>query len=494
MTFNSISFLFFFPAVVLCYYLLPHRYRWIWLLVSSYYFYMSWNPKYVLLIAFSTAVTWAGGQMIEARRGSLRTVRLILAVCILANLAILGFFKYFNFFSQNVNALMAAMHLQIRTPSVDVLLPVGISFYTFQALGYLIDVYRGDISPEPNLARYALFVSFFPQLVAGPIERSGNLLGQLRERHSFEPGQVMRGLLTMAWGFFKKLVIADRAAILVTAVFDQYTDYTGAQIALAVVLFAFQIYCDFSGYSDIAVGAAQVMGFSLMKNFDRPYFARSTAQFWRRWHISLTTWFRDYVYIPLGGNRRGTLKKHINILITFLLSGLWHGASWNFVVWGLLNGIWQVAGEMTSGIRRSVRKALHVREEGFFHHMVQTVTTFLLVDFAWLFFRASGLREALRMIRHGVTHFAPLSVFSTESGIGLNTMALDAPDFLVLLAALAVLLIGDLVSIKRDMIGMILRQKIAARFLIYYLILLILLIFGIYGPAFDASSFIYFQF
>ena len=498
MTFNSISFLIFFPVVTICYYLFPHRIRWIWLLVCSYFFYMSWNPKYVLLIVFSTVVTWAGAGMIRAQRrngeeDSRRTQRWILAACILANLLILGFFKYFNFFSRNISGLMEALHLGVRTPQIDVLLPVGISFYTFQALGYLIDVYRGDVDPEPNLARYALFVSFFPQLVAGPIERSGNLLGQLRERHAFNPEQVMRGLLQMSWGFFKKLVIADRAAVFVTAVFDQYAECSGVSICLAVMLFAFQIYCDFSGYSDIAVGAARTMGISLMKNFDRPYFARTTAEFWRKWHISLTTWFRDYVYIPLGGNRHGKLKKYVNILFTFLLSGLWHGASWNFVVWGVMNGFFQVAGEVTSEIRSRGRRLLHIREDGILHRIFRTAVTFLLVDFAWLFFRAPGLRDALLMIRHAFRHFTPGSVPALENGAGVSAV-LDVPEIIVLAAALLILFAVDFWSQKRDLIGAVLRRNVVIRFLIYYIILFILLIFGIYGPAFDASSFIYFQF
>jgi len=331
MLFNSAEFLIFFPIVVLTYFLIPHKIRHIWLLVCSYFFYMCWNPKYALLMATSTIITYASGVLIEKyyeRR------KLWVGLSFVSNLSILFFFKYFDFALNNINQLLEYLGVSVITTTFDVVLPVGISFYTFQALSYTMDVYRGEIKAQKNLAKYALFVSFFPQLVAGPIERSGNLLNQIDERHTFDCDRVKRGLLLMAWGFFEKLMIADRAAILVNQIYGNYENYGSVALILATLAFAVQIYCDFSGYSDIAIGAAQVMGFSLMQNFRQPYFSLSIAEFWRRWHISLSTWFRDYLYIPLGGSRCSKIKKYRNLMVTFMVSGLWHGSSWNYVIWG----------------------------------------------------------------------------------------------------------------------------------------------------------------
>ena len=298
MLFNSLEFLLFFPLVVIIYFIIPKRIQWVWLLIASYYFYMSWNPQYALLIAASTCATWLTSLCIGA--GTKKKARLWLACCVLFNFGILFFFKYYGFVAGNIDKLCAAFGQSFRTPALDVMLPVGISFYTFQAIGYVIDVYRGEVSAEKNLFRYALFISFFPQLVAGPIERSKNLMHQVRGSHTFDAKRVRDGLLLMGWGFFEKMVLADRIALLVNDVYQNYRDCTGLQICIATALFAFQIYCDFAGYSDIAIGAARIMGFDLMKNFNSPYFATSVQEFWRRWHISLTTWFRDYVYISLG--------------------------------------------------------------------------------------------------------------------------------------------------------------------------------------------------
>ena len=338
MIFNSYAFLAFFPIVTLAYYLLPMRARRPWLLAASYYFYMCWNARYALLIAASTLVTYlcalALGRM-EAKAGR----RAVLALGLAINLGILCFFKYFGFFTDTFARIAARLGVRLAIPAFDVLLPVGISFYTFQALGYMIDVYRGKLPPERSLMRYALFVSFFPQLVAGPIERSENLLRQVNEDHPLDEKAVRDGLLVMLLGFFEKLVIADRASLYVDAVYGNWQQASGLQILLATVAFAFQIYGDFGGYSHIAIGAAKVLGYDLMENFRQPYFAVSVRDFWRRWHISLSTWFREYVYIPLGGNRKGKGRQLLNIAIVWLLTGLWHGASWNFVLWGVYYAI-----------------------------------------------------------------------------------------------------------------------------------------------------------
>lgn len=500
MLFNSVNFLIFFPIVVLVYFLIPRRVRYLWLLVASYFFYMSWNPRYAFLILLSTATSWGSGLFLSAcglqsGRRAERTKKWCLAGCVALNLGILFFFKYYTFAADSIEECFALFGISVQVPVFDVLLPVGISFYTFQALGYVFDVYRGEIPAEKNILRYALFLSFFPQLVAGPIERSKNLMGQIYEPHTFDPERVKDGLLLMGWGFFQKLVIADRIAILVTDVYSNFSDYSGGQILLATVLFGFQIYCDFGGYSDIAVGAARVMGFTLTKNFKSPYYATTVSEFWRRWHISLTTWFRDYIYIPLGGNRCGRWKKYRNLMLTFLVSGLWHGAGWNFVAWGGLNGLYQVVGDLTRPLRTRLRQRLHIRTDCGSYHLLQGIVTFIFVDFAWFLFRADSLTAALQMLRHSVAYPGFFAMFSPDTLLGINTMVLSEKDFCVMLGSLVLLMLVDYWKQQKvDIKGVLARQNIWFRCLIYYGLIFTVLIFGIYGPAYDASAFIYFQF
>lgn len=501
MLFNSIDFLIFFPIVALGYFIIPAKVKYLWLLAASYYFYMSWNPKYALLMLLSTVATWLSGLLIAAwkngREGEkyLPPQKWCLIGCILLNLGILFFFKYYHFAASNLEAFFKIVGITLKAPAFDVILPVGISFYTFQALGYVFDVYRGEIEAEKNLLRYALFVSFFPQLVAGPIERSKNLMRQMHEVHPFDYDRVKDGLLLMGWGFFQKLVIADRIAIVVTKIFDSYGDYTGFHIVGATVLFAFQIYCDFAGYSDIAIGAARVMGFSLMKNFKSPYLTTTVSDFWRNWHISLTTWFRDYIYIPLGGNRHGRLKKYRNLLITFGVSGLWHGASWNYVAWGLLNGLYQIAGDLTRPYRQRLQQKLGIRTSCGSWYFLQGLATFVFVDFAWLFFRANGFRTALKMIKHTITNpLPPLLQMDGKAFTDLVTLGLGKPDFIVLMVALAILFFADYFKRKVDLKAVLARQNLWFRWLVYYALIFSILIFGVYGPEYNASQFIYFQF
>lgn len=496
MLFNSFEFLIFFPIVTLVYFVIPQRVRYLWLLAASYYFYMSWNPQYALLIAASTVFTWVSALVMERLGGAGgRKKSWVLWGCILFNLAILFFFKYYAFAAGNVEALGRLVGLELHVPAFDVLLPVGISFYTFQALGYVIDVYRGELKGERNLLRYALFISFFPQLVAGPIERSRNLMHQMHEPHYFDPKRVRDGLLLMGWGFFEKLVLADRIALLVTEVYDHYAAHTGVEIVLATVLFAFQIYCDFAGYSDIAIGAARVMGFTLMKNFKNPYSATTVSDFWRRWHISLTTWFRDYVYIPLGGSRCRKWKHYRNILITFSVSGLWHGAQWSYVVWGALNGLYQVIGNLFAPLRAGVEGRLGLRKEpGALWRLWKRLVTFVLVDFAWLFFRASSFRSAIRMMAQSATNPGLGGLKTPLALITVENLGMGRKDFLVMLVALAVLAVVDTLRQRVDLKAALDRRNIVVRYAVYYLIIFTVLIFGIYGPEFNAASFIYFQF
>lgn len=486
MLFNSFHFLIFFPIVTLIYFLIPYRIRWMWLLVTSYYFYMCWNPKYAILIVTSTLITYLSGILISNSKDK---KKLWVALSFISNLGILFFFKYFDFAIENINIILNKLHITLITPSFDVLLPVGISFYTFQALSYTVDVYRGDVKPEKNLGKYALFVSFFPQLVAGPIETSKHLLEQFNHNYDFDYDRVKSGLLLMLWGFFQKLVIADRIAIVVNTVYNNYNDYSGFTLIVATVLFALQIYCDFSSYSDIAIGCARVMGFELMQNFNRPYFSKSIAEFWRRWHISLGGWFRDYLYIPLGGSRHGKLKKYRNIMIVFLTSGLWHGAGWGFIVWGFLHGFYQVVGDLLKPTREYFIDKLNINKNGFFHRLSQIITVFILVDFAWIFFRANTFRDAIGIIKNMFT-FNPWVLFDGS----LYNLGLDQKDFIVGILAIFTLIMVSLLRRNTRLINLIGNQNIIVRWVFYFTFLYSILIFGIYGPGYKAQQFIYFQF
>ena len=348
MLFNSVNFLLFFPMVVLICFILPKQVRHFWLLLASYYFYMCWNAKYVLLLLFSTCITYISGRVLgrinshAETQQSIRMKKTVVFGSLLLNLGLLFWFKYINFTISCLVKIFSVVNVEITLPSFDIVLPVGISFFTFQALSYTMDVYRGDIYPEKNFFKYALFVSFFPQLVAGPIERSKHLLKQLSVPNVFDFNRALNGFLLMLWGFFLKIVLADRIAIFVDTIYENYEKYPGAYLLIATILFALQIYCDFAGYSTIAIGASEILGISLMENFDAPYLSTSVGQFWRRWHISLTSWFKDYLYIPLGGNRKSKIGGYINLLVVFLLTGIWHGAAWTFIIWGLLNGILRI--------------------------------------------------------------------------------------------------------------------------------------------------------
>lgn len=497
MLFNSYQFLIFFPVVLSVYFIIPKKLRYLWLLVSSYYFYMCWNPKYALLIAFSTVVTYLSGLFIhraneKSRSGAYK--KWAVAASFLINIGILAFFKYSGFITANLNLLLAKLHIN-PVSGFDIVLPVGISFYTFQALGYTVDVYRGDIPAEKNLLRYALFVSFFPQLVAGPIERSKNLLRQIGDVDRFKLWNLERvsgGLILMLWGLFQKMVLADRLAVFVDAVYSQYWMYGTVELILATVFFAIQVYCDFGSYSLIAIGAAKVMGFSLMENFNTPYFAKSISEFWRRWHISLSAWFRDYLYIPLGGSRCSRLKKYRNIMITFLVSGLWHGASWSFIVWGGLHGVYQVAGDLLLPLRRRVKERLRVNTQCMSYGLGQMAVTFSLCLFALIFFRMNSVSRSLAFIRRILTR-PNLWVLHDQS---LFTIGLDRVEMNVLLAALAALLLVDLIRYCRGVtLDVFLKeQNLWFRWSVALALFFAVVTYGIYGPAYDPVQFIYFQF
>lgn len=495
MLFNSYSFLVFFPIVVIIYYLLPKKVSYLWLLAASYYFYMGWNAKYALLLLLSTTITYISGillqWMMDRHPDNVAAKKWIVAGSFASNLAILFFFKYFNFTVESLNAVLQHTSLPAVNRSLDVLLPVGISFYTFQALGYTVDVYRGEIRAERNFFRYALFVSFFPQLVAGPIERSKNLLNQLRTPQKFDYRRMCDGLLLMIWGYFLKLVIADRISIFVDNVYANVGIYDGKYLLLASVLFAFQIYCDFAGYSTIAIGAAEVMGYQLMENFNSPYLSQSVSEFWRRWHISLSSWFKDYLYIPLGGNRKGKVRKYINIMIVFLVSGLWHGANWSYVVWGGLNGLYQVIGAIFTPVREKMKKTIRVKKNALPLMVLYMAITFVFVDFAWIFFRADTMQHAFGVIG-SILHMNDPQLLANGT---LYDFGLSKPNFVVLGVALVILLFADICKYR----GIVVRRKIlesniVIRWTVTITAILGILVFGIWGSGYSATNFIYFQF
>ncbi len=498
MLFNSLEFLIFFPIVLVMYFIIPKKIRYLWLLVASYYFYMCWNAKYALLILFSTVCTYAGGLLIEFVKkrdwtDKKKTVvkKLGVGFVIVSNLAVLCYFKYSNFFLDSLESLFELINVEPNVPSVDVLLPVGISFYTFQALSYTIDLYRDEIYAEKNFFRYALFVSFFPQLVAGPIERSKNLLKQLATPKKFSYVKARDGLFLMVWGFFLKIVLADRIAMLVDTVYGDYHRFGGWYIALATVLFAVQIYCDFYGYSTIAMGAAGILGIDLMENFNAPYLSVTVAEFWRKWHISLTSWFKDYLYIPLGGSRKGVVRKYLNKIIVFLVSGLWHGANFTFVIWGALNGVYQVIGELLMPIREKICKAMHISRKFFLLRFVQMIITFALIDFSWIFFRANTVGDSFAMIS---------SLFNAENfnifkDGGIYMCGLGEKDFKLMLICILILLVAD--TFKHFGISVryyIQKVPYIVRALALIIAICFILVFGIWGSGYDATNFIYFQF
>ncbi len=482
MSFNSFEFALFFPAVVLLYFALPHRFRVIFLLVASYYFYMSWNAAYLLLLGATTLFAYVAGlQLGSTREPGKRKAWLLCSIVV--NLGVLSFFKYFNFFSDSARVLLNSLHLTYNPPLLSLLLPIGISFYTFQTLSYTFDVYRNRQEPEKHLGRFALYVAFFPQLVAGPIERSSHLLPQFRRENRFDPHRVVDGLLLMGWGFFKKLVIADRLGLYVNTIYNEPTRYTGVPLIVATYFFAWQLYCDFSGYSDIAVGAAKVMGYDLMENFRRPFYATSIADLWSRWHISLTTWFRDYVYIPLARRRRFRWHPALDFVLLFTLIGLWHGASWNFVLFGIIHGLLMALSIWTMPLRRIVSGRLLInRWPPRLVTTLQMAGTFHLFAATIILFRANTLSDARYIFQHlmvGLRFEAPYRY------------ALGLYEFV--LAVGAILFLEGVHGMQERGVHMrplIYLQRPWLRWSLYYALIFAILIFGEFG----VQEFIYFQF
>ena len=478
MLFNSAGYIVFFPIVCLVYFILPKKLKRVFLLLASYFFYSCWNLKYSLLMLFSTVATYLTAIAMDMV-GAKKKKKLYLGLCFFVNLAILFVFKYYSFTVNFINKILGIAALSIDMPVIDVLLPVGISFYTFQALGYIVDVYRGEIKAERNFINYALFVSFFPQLVAGPIERSKNLLTQIDNLGHRRYENLSKGLLYILWGFFLKLVIADRAAIFVNQVFDSYQGYSYIFLCYGALLFAVQIYCDFYSYSIIAKGSAKVLGYDLMDNFRAPYLSKSITEFWRRWHISLSTWFKDYLYIPLGGNRKGAFRKHLNVLIVFLVSGLWHGANYTFVLWGLIHGIFNILEDSFKGITKGIR-------DNFIYRNIRRLITFVVAVLSFVVFRSKNIGEAKAYL---------LGIFKRQAGSLDASIAFPYEDTVILLIAIAILVVVDiLIYNKVKLADNIERRSLLIRWPIYIFLLIATLIFGIYGPGYSEAQFIYFQF
>lgn len=487
MIFNSIEFAIFFPVVTLVYFLLQHKHRWWWLLATSCYFYMFFKPEYILILGFTIVIDYFAGILIEQSEGKKRKWYLIMSL--IANIGVLAVFKYYNFFTLAIGEAGLA-----RLPMLKILLPIGLSFHTFQAMSYTIEVYRGNQKAERHFGIYSLYVMFYPQLVAGPIERPQNILHQFYEKQKFDYDRVTSGLKLMAWGLFKKVVIADRLALFVDKVYDHPLDYQGIPIIVATIFFCFQIYCDFSGYSDIAIGSAQVMGFKLMKNFDRPYFSKSISEFWRRWHISLSGWFRDYLYIPLGGNRVSTYRRYFNLFFVFTMSGLWHGANWNFIIWGALHGFYLIAAIVLAKPRNFINKITGITKVPFLFKIVQVSVTFMLVAFAWIFFRGTYLELSWtwHLVTHLFTGLPSLSEFMHLDYIS-QYVFLDkgAKEFFLAIALIIFMEVIHYMQRGKSMRELISNKPTVIRWGIYYLFIMMFFILGVFD---SPAQFIYFQF
>ena len=474
MLFNSIDFLLFFPIVCLLFFGLPHKYRWLLLLIASCYFYMYFVPIYILILAGTIVVDYFAGILIENNVGIRRKYYLIISL--FANILVLAIFKYYNFFIENIEVLLSSMGNKSSLLYLSILLPIGLSFHTFQAMSYTIEVYRENQKAEKHFGIYALYVMFFPQLVAGPIERPQNVLPQFHEKKFFLYDNFIKGIKLIIWGFFMKVVVADRLSIYVNAVYNNVENHNGSTLILATIFFSFQIYCDFAGYSLIAIGTAKIMGFDLMTNFNRPYFARTISEFWKRWHISLSTWFRDYLYLPLGGNKVSKYRWYFNLFFVFLVSGIWHGANWTFFIWGALNGGYLVIAIVTQNYREKLNCLSGLSRNKTFFTFIQILTTFILSSFAWIFFRANNVNDAMLIVKKMGTQLSP-NIF------------IKWDVFFALFIGLTILILKEFKDeFLHNKFSFLKKSNYSVIF--YALVLVIILLMGV----FDEGQFIYFQF
>ncbi len=482
MLFNSIEFLIFFPIVIIGFFLLPHRFRRYFLLAASCYFYMSFIPKYILILLFTTCVDFFGALAVEKFRdaGNKKASKAAFLIAVLLNVGLLVFFKYLGLLGDTINFFGKMINMK-TVVFPEVVLPIGISFHTFQSMGYLLDVVLGKEKAEKSFIDFALFLMFFPQLVAGPIERSSNLFGQLKEEHFIHYENFSVGGRWMLWGMFKKVVVADNLAMFADAVFNNVEQYSGGGLILGILCFTVQIYCDFSGYSDIAIGAARCMDIRLMKNFDTPYFSKSVPEFWRRWHISLSTWFKDYIYIPMGGNRVSKPRWVWNQMVTFTVSGIWHGAAFTYVVWGMLNGIYIVISRFVKPVKDKIKDGFARVKLTFLSNGIDMLITFCLISVTWVFFRANSFADAFyvfgNMFGETVCEFQHIADFRSYIAIG----------------ATAILFIGDAFMKSPAVVAWYTKRswdRQIVRIVSYAVMLFIIVVCG----AYDNKSFIYFQF
>lgn len=487
MLFNSLTFLIFLAITLSLYYILPHKFRWYLLLVSSCIFYMAWRVEFIFLILFSSIFNYYIGMLIDKYE---QKSKIILIFGLIVNFFILFIFKYSIFINHSFMALYDYLGITYPINDFDIILPMGISFYTFQATSYTIDIYRKRYKPEKNVLKVALYIMFFPQLVAGPIERADRLLSQLFLKHNFNINNISTGLKIMIIGFFKKIVIADRVAVLVNTVYNSPQSYNGLSFIIATFFFAIQLYCDFSGYSDIAIGCAKLFGIDLMENFKSPYFSKSIKQFWTRWHISLSTWFKDYLYIPLGGNKKGTLRTYLNLMITFLVSGLWHGANWTFVLWGGLNGFYQMIGDLKNKALNKINFKIKNKHIDNFFNIFRILITFSLICFSLIFFRANTVGDGFYIVKNLFSDLGQTSniqyLYNVVTNLGLNIF-----EILMVSGCIGLLFFIELFEQKQRIYVTLNKTPFIFRFLFYYVIVLIILALGVFT---DAGQFIYFQF
>jgi len=492
MQFASFAYLLSLGAVAVAYFALPGpRSRTLLLLAASLAFYYSLSPLWTWVLLLVIAVGYVGGDVISrAREGRAR--RTLTAVFVALVVAILGVFKYARFSALVWAKGLTAVGFAHAQP-LRLALPIGISFWTFMTISYLVDVGRGHQRAERNLVRYALFISFFPHVTAGPIGSAPGLLPQFAKKHRFSYDKMQSGLLLIGWGFLKKLLVADPLGVVVQTVYHQPHRYTGTHnglvLGIASIAFAVQIYCDFSGYTDIVRGSARLFGVDLLPNFDRPYFARSVKEFWRRWHMSLMQWFKRYVYIPLGGSRVPKWRRYLNILAVFLLSGIWHGAGITFVVWGLLNGAYQIVGELTAPLRSAVVRVVGLTPDGRLHRLGQIVATFLLITVAWVFFRAESLADALYILPR---MFVPTLHVLTDGS--LTKLGLTPQEGWAVFVAAVLVFAVEYAAMRAPLLAIVKRQPLPVRWTGYLALILVVAVFGYYGSAYNAAGFAYFKF
>ena len=490
MNFFSLSFLAFLTAVFIVNWAIKIKYRYLWLLGASLFFYASWDLKYTVLLLLVTAFTFGVSKHIyKSKTAGSKNCKGVLAVSIALLIFILLLFKFWTFWITGLHSLFG-----ISDPAegglISIIAPIGLSFYSLTAIGYMIDVYRGKVTPENNFGKYALFISFFPNILSGPIERSNHLLPQINAGKEFNYTKVRNGFLLILYGYSVKLLIADRLSVIVDAAFKANTEQTGATMMIAVILYGIQLYADFSGYSCIAVGIGRILGFDLIRNFRQPYFSTSVRDFWNRWHISLSSWLRDYVYIPLGGNRKGKFIQCINLIITFLVSGLWHGTGLQFIVWGALHGFYQVISVLLRPFR-PLGKRLKINTDAFSYKLLQGLITFALTDYAWLFFRASSVQEGIGITRNMISNLQLGNTLVNQ----LYLVGFSAQRFYLLLFETGMMFAVDFLHERKiSIVSWLDRQNKAFRWLIYITLIVVILTGLIHDFGLDASVFIYTRF